>query len=978
MNRSDVFLSYRRIDKEFTQQLDQAFKKENLEVWVDWEDIPPGSTDFTADIQKGIEGADVFVPVLTPAYLESPYCMGELDMAIELHKRIVPIVLQKFDIAKIPSKISHINWVYFTPHVGEANTFEDAFPVLMAAIRIDQEHTATHTRLLLRAKEWDTSGRNPSSLLNGDEITEAEQWLAVAGDKHPHPTALHSEYIFASRTRQRAQQRQLLVGVSIALMISVVLAVISGFLYRNSLRQQVLLEQQKLELEDSNRQLEEQQTIILQEREQSQSLLWATYANQALDADDTLLAVAIALEANTTLELGTPPALSQRALATAAYAPGARRLFQMEPNARGEVIPTWTIAHNSDGNQVAIGTADGTLSLWDVQDASAPLWVVPNAHAGSIWQVQYHPQAPQIVSVGADGQVLLWDVASGEILQTLSGHSNASLWSVSFSPSGLYLAAGGVDGILYIWDTISGELVQSIPTQNPQIWAVAFGNTGRYIAVGGSGDVVQIWQTANYSLIQTLRGHAGDVWSLDFGAEDTLIFSGSADASVRSWSVSTGNNLRSYFGHQDRVLSIDYDAANDLFLTSGADSQIFIWEPSADTPIYSYSGHLAPVWDVAFSGDGAQFYSASADGTAIQWDISGGAVENIIPSGHRDAIYALAVSPDGEYIVTASGDRRLIKRRIDGTQPIQFSTEHTDIVRDVAFSPDGTTLLSAGDRRLILWDAETGAVLQTLVGHGDRAQAVTFHPSAPFALSGGADNNVILWNLETFEIERVFTGHSGAVFDVTFSADGSHIASASADRDVIVWNTDTGEIVQRLGEHVAVARAVAFTPDGRGVISGGDDDVLLYYPDFTDPQTFNRFSGHVGGIQDIAVSADGQSVVSASADLSLIVWDMSGQQLRQYDSHQDIVSSVAINPINPSQLISAAYDREIVLWRLDTLESLIDWTRENRAVYELSCAERDRFQLKPTEACERAETVDAPNAAPTATEDPAPQNTSVG
>ena len=58
MDRSDVFLSYRRADVEFTKRLYEKLKVTNRAVWVDWENLPPGVEGFSDEIQRGIEGAD--------------------------------------------------------------------------------------------------------------------------------------------------------------------------------------------------------------------------------------------------------------------------------------------------------------------------------------------------------------------------------------------------------------------------------------------------------------------------------------------------------------------------------------------------------------------------------------------------------------------------------------------------------------------------------------------------------------------------------------------------------------------------------------------------------------------------------------------------------------------------------------------------------------------------------------------------------
>lgn len=208
---SDVFISYRRTDVDFVKQLVTALQAAGKEVWVDWEDIPPGSVGFTDDIKRGLQAADAFIAVLSPDYLNSPYCVDmELAHALTHNKKVIPIIYRKFDDAQTPEGISHINWIYFIPHAGHENSFEDGVKRVLQALDQDVDHMRQHKRLLLRAVAWDEDKRDESHLLDGEEITRAETWLAQAAGKKPLPTDLHREFIAASRAAAvREQEEQL-------------------------------------------------------------------------------------------------------------------------------------------------------------------------------------------------------------------------------------------------------------------------------------------------------------------------------------------------------------------------------------------------------------------------------------------------------------------------------------------------------------------------------------------------------------------------------------------------------------------------------------------------------------------------------------------------------------------------------------------------------------------------------------------------
>lgn len=217
-----------RSDVEFVKRLVESLHQQGKEVWVDWEDIPPGVEGFADEIKRGIEGADAFLSVLTVDYLLSDYCVEmELAYAVKLNKRIIPIVLSKFEGMNVPRGIGHINWIYFTPHAGQKNTYEESFPKVVEVMHADLDHVRHHKRFMLRYIEWDENKRASSYLLNGDEITQAQAWLMGAVGKDPAPTDLHKLYITASHKFTVRRQRILFSGVLVALVISIAFAVLS-------------------------------------------------------------------------------------------------------------------------------------------------------------------------------------------------------------------------------------------------------------------------------------------------------------------------------------------------------------------------------------------------------------------------------------------------------------------------------------------------------------------------------------------------------------------------------------------------------------------------------------------------------------------------------------------------------------------------------------------------------------------------------
>ena len=72
-------------------------KATEREVWVYWEDIPAGVEGFSDEIQRGLEGTNALVAILSPSYLESEYCLMELREALKIKKRVITVVLENLN-----------------------------------------------------------------------------------------------------------------------------------------------------------------------------------------------------------------------------------------------------------------------------------------------------------------------------------------------------------------------------------------------------------------------------------------------------------------------------------------------------------------------------------------------------------------------------------------------------------------------------------------------------------------------------------------------------------------------------------------------------------------------------------------------------------------------------------------------------------------------------------------------------------------
>lgn len=292
--------------------------------------------------------------------------------------------------------------------------------------------------------------------------------------------------------------------------------------------------------------------------------------------------------------------------------------------------------------------------------------------------------------------------------------------------------------------------------------------------------------------------------------------------------------------------------------------------------------------------------------------------------GHADAVYAVAFSPDGRYIVTGSFDNTLkLWETATGKEIKTYAGPqgHQKMVLSVAFSPDGQLIASGGaDNTLKVWDVPLDAPIRSLKA-ADAVQSVALSNDAKLLAYGGKDGAVKILNAADFKELFNCPGHQGSVTGVAFSANGQVIASAGVDRTVRFWNATNGQPIAAVGAHAGAVNGVIINPNNTAH-SVGDDGFLRIWQLPTGP-TSKPLSAHAGPIRALALSADGNQLISGGDDKTVRQFATNAKEIRALPVPA-AVSALALHPANAS-IAAGAQDSQIHLWSAGDGKPMASW-----------------------------------------------------
>lgn len=660
------------------------------------------------------------------------------------------------------------------------------------------------------------------------------------------------------------------------------------------------------------------------------------------------------------------------------------------------------IARSPNGQDFAVGYADGSIRLFDLDNNTVK--VVLNGHRGSISFLVFDPSGTVLASGARDTDLILWDVVGEVGLYRLRGHKDeitgiafvqepdaAGESALNASSSG-YVITSSKDTLVKLWDLRARHCVQTLVTHRSEVWSLAVSPDRRLLVTGTSDMDLHVW-TLSLDKLESIAANA------EGGGSNSNNMNGLVETESKKWEAITeyGSIQRS---SRDRVVSLKFHPSGSYLACLSADKQVEVFktrthaeirkkmarrqkrnrekrkkekavaaensdeEGGADghnsndeddegpeQPAITASDELTSFKLIRTSAKSASMdlNPAEADATALHRQ--GGMHVLISQNNNSLHMWSVPVPPPGKTVKQANLPDSSLMCSVE-------MLGHRTEPRALAMSSDNELVASAANRSLRVWNTNTGSCVRTL--DCGTAICAAFLPGDQLIVVGTKEGKLELYDIPSATLVETFDAHEDTTcWCIEVRPDKKGLVTGGADKCVKFWDfelvreepTNGASLVNRRRmalEHTKTLKmsddvlAIKCSPDSRLLaVALLDTTVKVFYADTL--KFFLSLYGHKLPVVSLDISSDSTLLVTGSADKSVKLWGLDfGDCHKSILAHQEPVTAVSF-VWGTHYFFSAGKDKLVQQWDGDNFQRIQKLEGSHGDVWALAVAKHGSF-----------------------------------
>ncbi|MCA9059101.1 MAG: protein kinase, partial [Planctomycetaceae bacterium] len=439
------------------------------------------------------------------------------------------------------------------------------------------------------------------------------------------------------------------------------------------------------------------------------------------------------------------------------------------------------------GDRIAAATLNGIVQI---RDAASGAIVSEFQAQGSLSNLEFTSADASLV-VGYQSNLLQqYAVSSGELQNSRSGDAGGT-GDLEYLPQVKILAATDLTGKLTLLDDQLRE-VASVPVHSLSFGMIDVAADGSRLLCGSGDGSIKLLDTAQ-AVVRDVVWHQSHVRDLQFlPDEPETIVACDGDGSVQKWSLQSGEwtVLQPVQGREMLSLSVLRDSAS--LAVVGMDRSVSILSSTGQ------GSHWLPLPHSGFAAS-----AANRDGSQLVVGSRNGHLRMLVPSAESPEVWTTTLEDSSVQDLCFSPDESLVFVADDQSR-LHVLTAVTGAAAVAPISlPESALSMCVCRRGELLAVATTGGTVHflslpalqsvgTIKAHASRINAIAAFPNDSRIVTAGRDRRIQIFDVDTGQRRLVLTGHHRQVFCIAVSPDGQTIASGGLDGDIRIWRTQSG------------------------------------------------------------------------------------------------------------------------------------------------------------------------------------------
>lgn len=373
------------------------------------------------------------------------------------------------------------------------------------------------------------------------------------------------------------------------------------------------------------------------------------------------------------------------------------------------------------GNRVVYRHDSGLLvsqvHVWD-RDAGRKIRTPPRMQSGEVSCVAMSRNGSQVVTGTRNGTIWIWNTdIMGCAVQTLKGHTDL-VTDVVFCPNAKRIISTGMDNTARIWDIEEGVMIGQA-SRTGLVNQIIVSAEGKEAMLVVSGDTAHVLNLEKMDKRDCVEQYTGRVKCVAYCGRDKKVVTGCEDGHVRIWDSESGESIGHPLEcHERMVHCVAVSPDGKRIVSASYDSTVRVWDAMSGHVVGERRYPMTSINSVALSNDGMRV-ACSVLGHIEVWEVESGEV--LTASDDAEVFTCVAMSADGALIAFESKDHYVVVLDVQTQQQVTSPLDsRTDQIHALAFSGDGTRLVSASDNAVHVRHVASGEAIGEPYRHDNK------------------------------------------------------------------------------------------------------------------------------------------------------------------------------------------------------------------------------------------------------------------